>query len=135
MIRTLVILGFGFGALIAYSLLIELTVSRFIPSYSINNLTVFLGLITTIGFFATMYFSVGLSDQLGTVLELRLTAKHPDRVFLVHVRHVKPTSSRTIQLLRLVGDQKDEWFRVHISGPDLIEALRLANENIKIELG
>ena len=128
-------MGFGFGVLIAYGLLVGLTVSRFIPSYSINNLTGFLGLFAVIGFFATMFFSIRLSDQLGTGLELRLTAKHPDRVFLVHIRHVKPTSSRTIQLLRLVGDQKDEWFNVHVSGPDLIEALKLANENIKIELG
>ena len=87
-----------------------------------------------VGFFATTWYSARLSDRLSVDLELRRTGKYPDRVFLVHVRHVKPAASRTIQLIRLVGDQKDEWFKVYVSGPDLKEALILANEEIRIEL-
>lgn len=134
LIRAFVSLGFGAGILVAYLLLANLTASRFFPSQSGNGFPVLLTIIAFVGFFVTIYYSGGLGDRLGTGLELHLTAKHPDRIFLVHVRHVKPTASRATQLLRLVGDRKDEWFRVVVFGPDLIEALKLAKENIKLEL-
>ena len=133
MIRIVVFLGFVFGVLTAYRQLVALATSSLFPSQPANSLTVF-SLIAFVGLLATLYFSIRLGDQFSTDIELRLTAKHSDRVFPVHVGHVKPTASRAIQLLRLVGDRKDEWFRVHVFGPDLIEALKLANESIKLEL-
>lgn len=132
-VRILVFLGFEFGVLIVYGQLVPLTASRLIPPQPANSLTAF-SIIDLLGFLAILYYSIRLSDRFSTDIELRLAAKHSDRVFPVHVMHVKPPASRGIQLLRLVGDRKDEWFRVHVFGPDLIEALKLANENIKLEL-
>lgn len=132
-VRHLVSVGVGSAVFVAYILLVPLLISAFIPSYTVFAVVIWF--VFTVGFFAMMYYSAKLSDSLGLSLELGLTMRRADRTFLVHVRHVKPTKSRVVQLLRLVGDRKDEWFCVNVSGPDLAEGLKLAKEEIKIVLG
>ncbi len=126
-------LGFlaGYG-LLAYLLLRVLLLFQSFDQ--INGISALTGLILLLGFFATLYFSGGLSDDLATFLELRLAARHRERVSTVHVVKIKPTQSGWIQLLELVNDGTHSWFNVQVSGPDLQAALKLAGEKIIVDL-
>ena len=135
--RVLVTLVASLGFLAGYVLLADLLLRVLVvfPSFDqINGLSVLTGLILTLGFFATLYFSGGGVDDLATFLELHLAATHRERVSIVHVVKIRPTRSGWIQLLELVNDGTHAWFNVQVSGPDLQEALKLANEKIEVEL-
>ena len=130
LLRVLVTIIASFGFLAGYGLFAYLL----LRVLQINGISVLPGIFLTIGFFATLYFSDGLIDELATFSELRLIARHHGRVSSVHVVKIKPTRSGWIQLLELVNDGTHDSFNVQVSGPDLQEALKLANEKIEVEL-
>ena len=129
--RVLVTVVASFGFLAGYGLFAYLS----LRVLQISGISVLAGLFLTLGFFATLYFSGERSDDLATFLELRLIARHLERVSTVHVLKIKPTRSGWIQLLELVNDGIHDWFNVQVSGPDLQEALKLAHEKIEVVLG
>ncbi|HEX4920354.1 MAG TPA: hypothetical protein VFV92_06390, partial [Candidatus Bathyarchaeia archaeon] len=79
-----------FSVLAGYVLLVRLVVTIFSEFYSFNgldNVPVFVLVYgpVVIGFGVTAFFSAGFSNHLATILELRVTARHPERTFPVHV--------------------------------------------------
>jgi hypothetical protein len=134
-LRVLANLVVFFGVLAGYALLLRFvftTLSQSYPAIEISEIPLFFGLFLTV---AMLFLSAEFSNKVAAIVEMRLTVRHRDRAFAVHVTRVKPTRSGWVQLLELAGSRKTEWFNVQVTGPDLQEALKLADEKISIELG
>ncbi len=126
LVHLLISLGIFFGPLVALPVLAGIR----IPVQTFGAVSVVIGSILTVGFFAALYFLDELPDRLGVGVELRLTARHPGRILSVHVREVRTVGRAWVQLVGLAGDGKEGWLTVQATRGKLEEALSLAGETI-----